>query len=68
MSTSNQRYIRIEDLRQKQKNLIGITMMSISLLTGYVMYLKPEGLKVPLYIAIIALAVFFVSGLGIFLR
>lgn len=68
MSPSNQKYIRIEDLSQKQKNLIGIAMMSISLLTGYILYLKPEGLKIPLYITLIALAIFFVMGIAILLH
>lgn len=43
-------------------------MMTLSLLTGYIIYLQPEGLKVPVYIAIIALAVFFVTGLAILLH
>lgn len=65
---TSSRYISIESLSEKQKTLIWVGMMSLSLLTGYIMYLKPEGLKVPVYIAIIALVVFFVVGLAILLH
>ena len=68
MIHSNKKYTSIEDLTQKPKNLIWIGMISVSLLTGYIIYLKPEGLHVPLYIAIIALAVFLVTGLAILLH
>ncbi len=68
MSPSNQKYINIDDVPQKQKNRIWIGIISVSLFTGYMIFLQPEQLHVPISIAIIALAVFFVTGLAILLH
>ena len=40
----------------------------MSLIIGFLMFLSPSGLKVPVFIALIALAIFFVAGMAIMLH
>ncbi|MBP9812240.1 hypothetical protein KBC86_02580 [Candidatus Gracilibacteria bacterium] len=64
----NQKYVTLESISPKQKTIIGLGLIILSLLTGFLMYYFPSGLNVPPYIAIIALAIFFVAGMAIILQ
>lgn len=64
----NQKYNTLESLSERQKTLTGLGLILLSLITGLLMYSYPYSLKVPVFIALIALSVFFISGIAVLIH